>query len=369
MLSALNYNNQVTQIDFLGEYSALDAIQFLGLTDPNSNIQTTCDFTLYRFHYKTTNHQNSEVLVSGLMGIPKSETIKGMVSWQHGTNTYRPGSLSAPSPDEGIALASLFAGNNYLLIASDYIGLGISQEVHPYHHLPSTTNAIIDFIKIGEVVLNHLTNHSNQKLFLTGFSQGGSATAATHRVLEQNNPTQLQLIASAPIAGPYNLRNVSLPHTLTRHKLNSLVYLGYLSNAYATIYGIPLQDFIKEPYASNIPSWFDGTKDKTFMESNLPPKVTDLFLDDFYDELVNNIDNPFTLALEANESYQWIPINKLRFYYGDQDQDVIPQESIDAYHYMKNLGGNVEIINIGPYNHNQSILKALPHIQSWFNSL
>ncbi len=371
LIAGLNYNENVTKIEFLGEYSKADAIQFLGLINISSPIpvSTTCGFLLYRFHYKTHKFDNTEIIVSGLMGVPKSKNIKGLVSWQHGTNTYRAGSISTPSPDEGIGLAALFSANEYLLIAPDYIGLGASYEVHPYYHVKSTTNSVIDFIKVGEVVLNKLTGDTNHRLFLAGFSQGGGASVATQRALEISNPTNLQLVANAPIAGAYNLREVSVPYTLNHHTSNSLVYLGYLSNAYSLIYNQPLSTFIKEPYATNIPKWFDGSKDGQFMKDNLPPKVSDLFLDGFYNELNNNVSNWFTLALDENEMYLWQPINKIRFYYGLNDKDVIPQEAIGAYNYMKGLGGNVELNALGLFDHEESIIEALPQIQHWFNSL
>ena len=148
-ISNLNYNGNVTKIEFLGEYTKADAIQFLGLVNLQHKVETTCDFSLYRFQYKTHNFENTEIIVSGLMGIPNSKNIKGLLSWQHGTNSFRGGSISTPSPDEGIGLASLFAGNEYLFIAPDYIGLGTSYETQPYYHTKSTVNSVIDFLLFG----------------------------------------------------------------------------------------------------------------------------------------------------------------------------------------------------------------------------
>lgn len=366
-IATLDYNGRVTKFERLGRYSRVEAIQFLGLVNPKYKVETTCGFELYRVSYKTTDFRNKEVIVSGLLGVPETKKIKGLVSWQHGTNTYRAGSVSQPSPDEGIGVASLFSGNQYLLLAPDYIGLGVSHDVHPYYHVKSTTNAVVDFLKIGEIVLNFLTHNQNSKLFLTGFSQGGGATIATQRAIELTNPTQLKLIATAPIAGAFNLRNISLPHTLQRRSINSMVYFGYLVNAYSIIYNKPLQSFVKEPYASNIQNWFDGSKDAQFMINNLTDNLKDLFLEEFYNELENNSDNWFTNALDENEMYQWKPISKIRFYFGLMDEDVTPKESLAAYDYMKILGGNVELYPLGPFNHEESILEALPKVQEWFN--
>jgi pimeloyl-ACP methyl ester carboxylesterase len=368
-LSTLNFGGKVTKIESLGEYSKAAAVQMLQLAALGHPVETTCGYSLYRIHYKTNTFDNSEVIASGLIAVPNSDNIKGLVSYQHGTNASRSNSISTPSPAEGLGLSSLFAGDGYVFVAVDYIGLGVSFDVHPYNHVKSTTNSIIDFLKIAEVVLNNLTNNSNHNLYLLGFSQGGSATAGVQRALERNNPTQLQLKAAAPIAGPYNLRGISIKNSIGKDVSSSLFYLGYLSNAYSVIYKKPLSSFIKKPYDALLPTWYDGSKESEFFDENLPKKVSDLFLEGFFSELKNNQNNWFTLALEENETYLWKPVSKVRFYYGASDEDVSPQESIQAHDYMKRIGGNVEINNVGPFDHNGSLLQALPLIQTWFNSV
>jgi pimeloyl-ACP methyl ester carboxylesterase len=368
-LTQFDYQNQVTKIEYLGEYNQLNAALLLQLANLPHPVSTTTDFTLYRFHYKTHTFDNSEVVASGLMGIPKTDKIKGLVSWQHGTNASRSNSVSTPSPQEGLGISSLFAGDGYLFLAADYIGLGASFDLHPYNHVKSTTNAIVDFLKIGDIVLNNLSKGNQHNLYMLGFSQGASATMAVQRSLETNNPTDLELKASAPIAGPYNLRGVSIKNSVQKDDASAIFYLSYLANAYSVIYNQPLSTFVKAPFDTQFPTWFDGSKEYEFLEANLPTKLSDVFAEDFYNQLKNDETNWFTTALEENETYKWKPIQKVRFYYGTNDVDVSPQESIEAHQYMKNLGGNVVISNTGPKDHNESLLEALPFIQTWFNSI
>lgn len=61
--------------------------------------------------------------------------------------------------------------------------------------------------------------------------------------------------------------------------------------------------------------------------------------------------------------------NELRLYYGELDEDVIPQEAISAHNYMESVGGNVRLQNLGQHDHNSIFLQALPLIKSWFNSI
>ncbi len=368
-IANLDFKQQVTKIEFLGEYSKAAAVQMLQAANLGEAVETTCGYSLYRISYKTRTFDNSEVIASGLVAVPESHNIKGIVSWQHGTNVSRDNSISTPSPSEGLGLASLFAGNEYIFIAADYIGFGVSNDLHPYNHVKSTTNSVIDFIKVGEVVLHNLGHHSNHNLYLGGFSQGASATMGVQRALEIKNPTELELKASTPIAGPYNLRGVSIKNSIKQDNPSAIFYLGFLANTYATIYKKPLSSFVKKPYDTLLPTWYDGSKDVDFLNENLPKTAADLFLNDFYADLKNDKTNWFTSALEENETYKWIPKNKVRFFYGSNDTDVSPQESIEAYTSMKKNGGNVEIANLGNFDHNESILQALPQIQTWFNTI
>lgn len=365
---ALDYDNQVTKIEFLGEYTSLEAIQFLQLAGLDAPLETTCGFSLYRFHYKTRDFENKEEIVSGLVGVPKSSNIKGVFSWQHGTNTYRPGSISSPSTDEGIGLAAGFAGNDYLFVAADYIGLGVSTSVHPYYHMESTVNSIEDLIKIGAIILKELAP-DNSNLYLSGFSQGAGASVATHRRLELFNATGLQIKGTAAISGAYNLAEISIPYTIEQSLVNGVIYMGYLANSYSHIYNVDIEDIIQGPYASKIPEYFDGTKDGSFLESNLPDNLQDFLQPSFISDVQNGILNPFLSYAHQNQTYRWVSESPVRFYFGSEDKDVSPEDSKNAFEYMSSQGGNVELYNLGNYNHDQSIVKALPHIQSWFNQI
>ncbi|MEN9610806.1 MAG: hypothetical protein RLZZ628_1620 [Bacteroidota bacterium] len=366
-ISTYDYGGQVTEITFLGEYSPADAIQMIQLAKPTAPVSTHCGFYLYRVQYKTHQFDNQVIIASGLIGIPKSRNIKGLVSWQHYTNPTRAESISNPSPGEGIGMGTLFAADEYLLVAPDYIGSGTSLEVHPYYHTKSTTNAVIDLLKVGEVILNHLT--TNRNLYLAGFSQGAGASVATQRALEIENPTHLELKATASISGAFDLRNISLKYSLNQNTTNSLLYLCYVSNAYSLIYNHPLNTFVKPPYTTLIPTWFDGSKTYTFLKANFPAKSTDLFTEAFYNELNANTTNWFTKALDENEMYLWNPKQPLKFYYGTSDIDATPEESFHAYSSMKENGGNVTIECLGAVDHAGSFIEALPRVQAWFNQM
>ncbi len=361
----MDYAGLVSKIETLGYYSAADAVSFLQLGGLPGKAETTSGFNLYRITYASKNYDNTDIRVSGLLAVPDSKSIKGIVSWQHGTNPDRKEAPSKPTPAEGIAISALFAGNDYILIAPDYIGLGVSNVIPTYLHTQSTVNTSVDFMKIASIILKKLTNGKNENLYLVGFSQGGSATAGIHRALEMSNTTGLTLKASACIAGAYDLRKISIPYAIAN---KSTLYLGYVANAYSVLYNQSLSSIITPKYVSVIPELFDGSKNVDEIESALPNNPEDLFRQDMISDIMEGKDNWFTLALEQNETYKWKPVTKLKLFYGTKDTDVSAQDAIAAYDYMKSIGGNVDLINTGDYDHTGTLLQSLPEIQLIFNN-
>ena len=285
------------------------------------------------------------------------------MSYQHGTTTERGEAPSKPST-EGIGISCLFAGNEYIVLIPDYIGLGISQEIPSYMHSQSTVKTVIDFLKTGFKIISSLTGEKNPNLYLLGFSQGGSVTAAVQRELEITNATGLTLKTSACIAGAYNLKDISINYAIAN---KCTMYLGYIANSYAHIYSQDLSSVIKNKYVNLIPGLYDGSKSVDFIEKALPKEPDSLYTQKMIADIKEGTNNWFTIALGQNETYSWKPITKLRLFYGTKDLDVSPEDAISAFTYMKISGGNVELINSGNYDHTGSLIHSLPGIQKWFN--
>lgn len=361
----IDFNGDVKKIETLGYYSTLDAVTLLQLANLPGKVETTNGFYLYRITYKTNNFNNNAIWVSGLLAIPDCNNIKGIVCYQHGTNPDRFNTMSTPSTQEGLGISSLFAGNNYILLAPDYIGLGISNEIPTYLHIPSTTSTVIDFIEIGSNIFQTLTRQSQSNLYLVGFSQGGCATAGIQREIESNPMLNINLKASACVAGAYNLKDISIKYAIDNH---SRLYLGYVANSFATIYNQNLNSIINPDYINLVSTLFDGSHSVDEILEKMPKEPTELYTKQMIDDIYKGNLNWFTSALELNETYNWKPISPLRLYYGSKDVDVSPQDAIAAYEHMSAMGGNVRLINTGEFDHSGSLINALSDIQQWFNN-
>ena len=171
--------------------------------------------TLYRVTYRTTNFDGSGVVASGLVALPNDAPAERVVVYHHGTIVHRNTAPSSSRFGEGALVAAAVTGNGGILIAPDYIGLGESHALHPYMLPKSTSTASIDFLRAARTLVEHLRGEWPGSLCLMGFSQGGHATFVVERDLEKLHDSRFLVKASAPIAGPFRLRN-QLPERARR---------------------------------------------------------------------------------------------------------------------------------------------------------
>ncbi len=364
----IDYEGRVHSLETLGRYSTTETRTLFSLAGDPDLFSVETEYYLYRVVYPTQDVHSGTTLVSGLVAIPATRDVKGVVSWHHGTNTYRPNSISKPSIPEGLGVAALFASDRYILVAPDYIGLGTSTERHPYYDWPSTVSTIVDLLHIAELMLESISDHPDYDVYLAGFSQGGGATAAVQRFLEQDGPTGLQVRGAATISGAFNLSEISFPHAI---ESDNPFYLAALVSAFSYIYNQPLDGVVRDAYVDDVMDWFDGTHDQDFIMKHLPSSVDEFLTDEFMTHYVAGEKEPrwFYDGLAMANTYDYAPQAPLRLLYGTTDNVVIPKEAQAAFAHMRALGGNVELVEVGPFDHDQIALKSLPSIQRWFDQL
>lgn len=327
--------------------------------------------TLYRVLYLTTQYDGRVVEASALVAFPHGGASDRLVVYQHGTTTSRRGVPSEPGSQEGLPVAIGTAGQGFALCAPDYVGLGESRELHPYLYQPTTVETALDLIRATRTLGEHLKGSAPSRLFLTGFSQGGQATFSLLRKLELEPEEDLpvEVVAAAPVAGAFDLRNISLPQALTGETDSHELYLGYIVTAYARVYDLPISTALREPYATDLPRVFDGEHDVEQVFEALPELPREMFSDEFLKAYDESGDHWLLDAFEENSIEPWAAKAPIRAYYGDADVDVLPAEALRAESTMSALGADISAISVGPYGHDESALHALPRAFAWFREI
>lgn len=325
--------------------------------------------TLHRVVYWTRGPTGQSEIASGLVALPRAETLRGVVSWQHGTATERSEVPSKPTPDEGVVAALVFAGHGYLLAAPDYLGLGASTGRHPYYHAESTAASVVDLLRAARRLAEAEGFVWPEEIFLAGFSQGGHATIAALRALEAADEPGLHVTAAAPIAGPFDLSGLSFPRALQGEARSSSLYVGYLLDSYAHVYGEPLDSVLLPRHARTVAERFDGDHGGEEILEALPRSPREMFQPEFLEAFEAGRPTWVALRLRENDLVAFTPRAPVRLYYGGLDADVSPEEARAQARRWSERGADARAIDVGPFDHDASVLEAAPLVRAWFDEL
>ena len=347
----------LTPIKTFSQIESAGLLKLAGLKGVSAEHAVDC----YRVGYGSHDAAGRPIRLSGLLALPRGVTARGLVSWQHGTTTTRkevPSNLSV----DGAAAAIVFGGGGYAVLAADYIGLGASQLTHTYLVADDTSRAVVDLIHAARGV----AGVPQAPPFLIGFSQGGHACLAAQQGLEaQGQP----VLGVAAIAGPHNLRTITLGAALQGRSSQDSLYLAYMTRGYAARYGQRMESVLTPQAAALTRSMFDTPHDPPAIMAALPPKPRPMFRTDFLDAFDRGGDHWLLAALAANETSHFKPRAPLRLYYGAQDLDVIPTEALETTRMLNAQGGDAQAFSVGPYDHNNSIVHAAPLALAWLKEL
>lgn len=339
---------------------------------PISSSDIVSSVTVYKIVYKTKLNGN-EIMASGLVSLPDTQSPVAMVSFQHGTiaaNSEAP-TMTPVSSDLMMFYASM-AAPGFIGVAPDLIGFGASKDVlHPYYLLQPTADAVVDCLKAArELALTKGLNF-NERLFLAGYSQGGYATMAAHQKIEQSKPEHFNLIASFPSSGGYDVKGVQ-EYFFEQTEYDQPFYLAYVALAYKTHmnWSEPLTDLFQEPYASRVPDLFDGTNTSGMINSQLTNDITELIQAD----ILANIDTDpkydyLTDALSENSPINFVPKAKMFMYHGDLDVTVPYQNSVDVYNHFIGLGASTDVVTFTPLPYATHPTGVTPYLVNFIREL
>lgn len=302
------------------------------------------DVDVYKLTYKTSVSGN-DVNASGLLCVPSSPGNHPVLCFQNGTNTVNSNAPTMYVINPLYQLIEVVASMGYIVVIPDYPGFGVSsQTAHPYLITEPTVRSIIDILfAVKEVDDSEFPGITIiNEYYLLGYSQGGWATLALHKALEQKYSDQFNLRGIACGAGPYNL-DYLFQSMINIASYPMPVYIGYIVNAYKAYnqFTNPVTDILKEPYASRINSLFTGIFTSDQINNQLTKSIPDLFNSDFIEGFTT--DPKYTSIREAlirNSVSAWKTEKPLFFVHGGNDSHVNPLVTENAYLEMIRAGAS-----------------------------
>ncbi|MGB1243072.1 MAG: lipase family protein [Chitinophagales bacterium] len=307
---------------------------------------------VYKLVYNTVDVHGDPTIASGAMVLPQTddETLCfPMMSYAHGTVLAKD---AVPSRLSGEILVGYFtASDGYVVAMPDYLGMGDSPGLHPYVHANSEATASIDMIRAVReyTTANNIT--LNDQLFLTGYSQGGHACMATHKMMQEQFPNEFTVTASSPGSGPYDLSNTSFNTVSQDTPYSTGGYVPYLLFAYQEAYGNlyeNISEALKAPYDTDLLPLFDGTHTMDEVHEAMPAIPTDIFQDSYIEAVRNDENHPYRQAFRDNDLYDWTPTSPIKMYYCEADEQVPYTNSITALETMQANGAtDIEAVSAG----------------------
>lgn len=324
----------------------------------------TNDVDIYRVIYSSVipNLGNKPTMASGLIAVPRvPKKSLSVVSYQHGTVW---GKLEVPShsfypsgsqPPKEYSLAfesrlavSQFAGNGYIVIASDYFGLGdASKNPEGYGVKESHQQATLDMYRALRVFMSQ-KGLQEKNLFLAGWSQGGLVTMQFLEKLEREG---IFVKAASTAAGPTDIRALMEQFLYGKRRLvapwvNTVAGLAAFSHE--NYYGVSelARSFISPKYYDLLSDFYarkvDGvenpdTNDLYALFLKLPSNsnIKEMLLPE-YSSRAYFRKSKIAKLVDRDQAYQWRYNTPVTMFYGDYDEVVSPKVAIQARNYQEN---------------------------------
>lgn len=295
---------------------------------------------IYEIVYRAKWIDGSWRNASGIYYVPKVDKPVPYFMFGHGTQIQKHRDISDGDSQQFICLAH--AADGYAAMYPDYYGIGKGEGKHLYQHAWSEAHAFIYMLYAIDELNKTLNVKHNGQLFLTGYSQGGHASMAAHKYLEELNDPRFKVTASSPMSGAYDMTGEQEKYMFEEYPRP--FYLPYLLLSYQEAYCILDDDnaycAFKAPFDSLLYPFFERNDHKTLDELNrLMPKIPkDVVNDSLVNLYLTKPDFEFKKRLAENNLTHWKPRAPMQLCYCKGDKEVNYKNSEVAYYSFLEMG-------------------------------
>ena len=314
----------------------LIADKYIDSTKANRLLYLTYSVKAYKISYSSIGPNGETVTASGLLAIPQKKPNKKspLLSYQHGTR-FKDENRPSNNTDGLMQLAA----QGYIVSAPDYLGYGDSlSNGHPYIHADSYANSAIDMLRATKAFLKRSKTPINKQLFLAGYSEGGYATLALQKAIQESYSDEFKVTASAAGAGPYNISETAT-FMFKKAENEKPAFMNFVIKSYNDTYQLGLINEMYQPqYVDAINTVFDGLHSSGEINKALTTKTAELFKAKFLSTMQNSGKHILKEKLVKNNIYNWKPIAPTLLFHSKYDEVVPYFNSEDAYNAMQDRG-------------------------------
>lgn len=327
--------------------------------------------TIYKITYHTTLEDGSPTIASGIVYVPSQLTSATraypILSYQHPTafsDAEAPSGTNFTIPTFSYQL--YFATHGYIIACPDYIGYGVTDNLlHRYEHRQTLAQVTADMLLATKDFLAQQKINYSPQIFLAGYSEGGYASLAAQKMIEENYAGTLPLAGSSCGAGPYAMSAFfnHVTHQPTIGGIANYLYAWQVMT-YNRIYKLnqPVSYYFKAPYAQQIEQSLENARQIT---ASFDQICTNQFRTDVLDP-----SSPFGKALADDDLTDWMTTTPTLLVHSEQDEIIPFLTSQTTYAALRNRGSaNLQIAALKKGYHIPTEVIFMSRSLAWFEQL
>jgi pimeloyl-ACP methyl ester carboxylesterase len=257
-----------------------------------------CGITVQYINHTTTGLQGEATNATGAVILPHGEDPncqgeRPITLYAHGTAAEKSYNLAAlndpdnPAYNKALVVAASYVGQGDILIAPNYPGYDKSDLSYAPYITAQQGRQMLDGLQAGKLAIQQINTQMpkkdssptsavtySDKLFLTGYSQGGYVTLATAKALDEIGMTPT---AVSPGSGPYAVTAFGDSLMSGNIIYGGTLFLPMLTSSYVAEYGNLLDGIYTEQYAAVAPTLFPTTESVASIYFNGTLPFTRLF--------------------------------------------------------------------------------------------
>ncbi len=327
----------------------------------DENASNAFGYKAVKITYNTKGQNDENILASGLLVIPTATPeyqayraamgmapfSVSMIGENHGTiftNAEAPTNTEVPNgaPDNSLAvLMTGYAG--FASVMPDYIGYGVSNdENHPYILKKASARDSLDMIRASVRYMTDSNVVFNSQLYISGYSEGGYVAMALAQEIEENAKNEFNLMAVAPMAGPYIVTAFGDAILKSDANMSVPAFMAYTADSYSNAYDdLTLEEMILDEKEPAFDGLFDGSNNLMMIQMKLglplgAPTLA-LYEADFVSDYESTPEHKLRLMFAENIVGNWAAKSKINLIHCSND-DVIPvgmaygvEQMLDGY--------------------------------------
>lgn len=245
-----------------------------------------CTVNFNYFQYGTVGGAGEKTTASAGLMVPSGTDPactgdRPVVLFAHGTTPDKNKNMASPQDAEAALIAALYAAQGYIVVAPNYVGYEASPlPYHPYLNLDQQAKDMVDALTAARKGFAATGAKASNKLFVTGYSQGGFVSMATQRALQLAGTPAT---AGAHLSGPYALGRFGDAIFAGNVNLGATLFLPMfhtsMQRTYGNIYSTPA-DMYDPAYVNGIESVLPSTTSFTTLLTQGKLPATALFAAD-----------------------------------------------------------------------------------------